>query len=154
MTDRQIQWPDAPIRRPKPLISDVITWPSGLAFNERLWYWRVWQYDENAKKMEVREDLVSDSKFEEEHCPNGWTCRPGNERTCVGYVRSSYRRMEESREKEGRVTLANWKRLLRLHFMIRMLGKDGTFRWAVYKEKYKKLLTEIGFEVIRLLEKP
>ena len=53
--------------------------------------------------------------------------------------------MEESREREGRVTLADRKRLLKLHFIIRMLGKDGTFRWSVYKEKYKKRLTEIGF---------
>ena len=123
MTDRQIQWPDAPLRRPKPLISDIITWPSGLAFNERLWYWRVWRYDENAEKIEVRGDprpkpvptgdFVSDSKFEEEHGPNVCTLRPGKERACLGYVRSSFCRVEESREKEGRVTQANWKRLLR-----------------------------------------
>ena len=61
--------------------------------------------------------------------------------------------MEESRDREGRVTLANWKRLLKLHFIIRMLGKDGTFCYVVYKEKYKKRLTEIGFEVIRILGK-
>ena len=61
--------------------------------------------------------------------------------------------MEQSREREGRVTLGNWKRLLKLHFIVRMLRKDGTFRYTVYKEKYKKLITEIGFEVIRLLGK-
>ena len=61
--------------------------------------------------------------------------------------------MYESREKEGRLTLANWNWLLKLHLIIRMLGKNGTFCFTVYKEKYKKYLTEVGVDVSRLLEK-
>ena len=61
--------------------------------------------------------------------------------------------MHDSLESEGSVTLANWKRILKLHFLIRFLGKDGTFRYTIHKEKYKEYRTEIGFEVSRILKK-
>ena len=172
MTDRQIQWPDVPLRlrKPKPLNSDILTCPSGVTVNERAWYQRVRNYDKNTEKIEVRGDprpkpvptgnFRDDAMsmcwydFQEKHCPNVWTYRPAEERAYVSYVRSSYRRMEESREREGRVTLANWKRLQKLHFIIRMLGKDGTFAVLSTKKSTKSYLPRLGLKSLGFWEKP
>ena len=95
MTDRQIQWPDTPLRRPKPLLSDILTWPDGVTVNEKAWYQRMWRYDENDEKFEVRGDprpkpkatgdLHDDAismfwyEFQEKHIPNVWMYRPAKE---------------------------------------------------------------------------
>ena len=95
MTGRRIQAPDAPLLRPKPLTSEILTCPDGVTVSERAWYDRVWRYDKNAEKIEVRGDprvkpvptgdRVSDRismfyyEFEEKHCQNVWTYRPAQE---------------------------------------------------------------------------
>ena len=161
----------APSCLPKPKRSEILTWPDGLTACEKKWLRRVWQYDKNSETIEVRGDpfplpmTTGDRKGDAirmwwykflvkyDSKVNVWTYCPAEERTYVGYVRSSYRRMHDSLESEGSVTLANWERILRLHLLISFLGYDGTFRYTIHKEKYKEYLTKIGFEVSRILEK-
>ena len=79
---------------------------------------------------------------------------PGREREYMKIAKSKWHRINESLEKEGRITCRNWNRMIELQFIIwKLAGDDGTFGEYIQKSKYKDLLLDWFFTVSERLLK-
>ena len=73
---------------------------------------------------------------------------PDRDREYMKIAKSKWRRLNESREKEGRMTLRNWNRMCELQVIIwKLAGDDGTFGEYIQKSAYKDSLLDRFFTV-------